>query len=317
MNITVLGAGAMGSLFGGYLSRHNKVWLVDVDAARVQRIAENGVRIRETDGSDTLEHPSAVSDTRGLPPMDLVIVFVKAMFTVSALETNRHLIGKDTYLLTLQNGAGHEAKLLPFADADHVVIGTTQHNSSIIADGYVNHGGGGKTFIGLLNGNSARIAHIAENLTDCGFSCQTSDDVKKQIWHKLFINTAASSLTAVLQVPLGFIYDDPYAHSVMLRMMKEAAAVANAEGYASFEEEQVTRDVEELLKNAKGGYTSIYADIKNGNRTEVDTISGSVVDAAHALGVSVPCHEIIVNLIHALENRNSQGIGACKGEERR
>ena len=61
--------------------------------------------------------------------------------------------------------------------------------------------------------------------------------------------------------------------------------------------------VETVCKNAPNGYTSIYADVRDGRRTEVDTISGSVVDAAHALGVSVPCHEMIVSLIHALERR--------------
>lgn len=74
--------------------------------------------------------------------MDLVIVFVKSMFTRAALETNRNLIGPDTYLMTLQNGAGHEKQLLEFVDREHVIIGSTQHNSSILADGYVNHGGG-------------------------------------------------------------------------------------------------------------------------------------------------------------------------------
>lgn len=96
MKITVLGAGAMGALFGGYLAERNEVYLVDVDARRVERINAEGVRIREQDGTEKVYHPAAVTESTGLPEMDLVIVFVKAMYTESALEANRGLIGPET-----------------------------------------------------------------------------------------------------------------------------------------------------------------------------------------------------------------------------
>lgn len=309
MNITILGAGAMGSLFGGYLSQGNEVWLVDVDERRVERINAEGVRVREQDGREGVYRPHAVTETAGLPVMELVIVFVKAMYTVSALEANRRLIGPDTYLMTLQNGAGHEAKLLRFADADHVVIGSTQHNSSLLGDGYVNHGGGGRTSIGLLAGQSGRIAGIAETFSACGFACGTSDEVKKQIWTKLFLNTSASALTAVLQVPLGFILENESACGLMERLAREAVAVANAEGFARFEAEAVIEEIKGVLANAKDGYTSIYADVKAGARSEVDTISGSVVEAAHAQGMAAPYHEMLVSLIHAMEDKVRNQIG--------
>lgn len=302
MKIAVLGAGAMGMLFGGYLSRENHVYLVDVNPNRIEKIRQDGVMIREPDG-DIVLRPDAVTDTADLGEMDLIIVFVKAMFTVSALQANKCLIGKDTYLMTLQNGAGHEAKLLQFVDKDHVIIGSTQHNSSVLENGHINHGGGGKTSIGLLNGHSERILPLAQTMTACGIDCTVSNEVKRQIWNKLFLNTAASSLTAVLQVPLGFILEDPHACAIMEKMAKEAVAVANAEGIAHFDEASVISDIKTVLKNAKGGYTSIYADIRDGNRTEVDTISGSVVDAAKELGVPVPCHEMVVSLIHAMEDK--------------
>lgn len=309
MNITILGAGAMGSLFGGYLSKNNHVWLVDVNAQRVKRINDCGIKIREKDGQDVVFHPTAVTNTEGLGPMDLIVVFVKAMFTVEALETNRRLIGKDTYLMTLQNGTGHEEKLLRFADKKHVVIGSTQHNSSIIEDGYVNHGGGGESYIGVLEGDAQAVRPIADNLTSCGFPCSCSENVKKQIWSKLFLNTAASSLTGILQVPLGFILDDPNACLLMKRLAHEAVSVANAEGFAHFDEAEVVEGICEVLRNAKNGYTSIYADIKAGARSEVDTISGSVVEIAKRLGVEVPYHCMVVALVHAMENKIRQQVG--------
>jgi len=290
----------MGSLFGGYLSKHNDIWLVDIDEQKINSISKNGITISETDG-DRIFRPQAVGSTETLGEMDLVIVFVKAMFTADALRQNRHLIGKDTYVMTLQNGAGHEAALLQFVTRDHIIIGTTQHNSSLIANGHIHHGGGGATIIGLLDGNSSSLQPIADSFTECGFLTTTGDDVKKQIWCKLFLNSSASALTAVLQVPLGFILKNSYAYSLMSRLVTEAVAVANAEGIATFEVDQVIEDVKTVLKGAPDGYTSIYADIKNGVHTEVDTISGSVIETAKRLGVAVPTHECIVALIHVME----------------
>ena len=305
MKITVLGAGAMGSLFSGYLSRKNEVTVVDVSDAMVNAINANGVSIKEKDGSVLTCHPVAVKETRGIGPQDLVIVFVKSMFTIAALEGNRNLIGPETYLMTLQNGAGHESKLLKFADRKHVIIGSTQHNSSVIQPGCIFHGGSGITSIGLLDGGSKQLEPIAQNLTSCGFECHTEENVQKQVWKKMFTNTAASSLTALFQVPLGFIHTDPNANWLMRQLCREAVEVANSLGLG-FDLEEVTTDVEKVCINAPNGYTSIYADIRDGRRSEVDTISGSVVEAAHDQGISVPYHEMVVKCIHALENKSKE-----------
>lgn len=302
MKVAVLGAGAMGALFGGYLSRENQVTVVDLSTPIVETVNKCGVRIKEKDGSITVARPKATTDASNLDKQDLVIVFVKSMYTISALETNRNLIGPETYLMTLQNGAGHESKLLKFADRKHVIIGSTQHNSSVIEPGFVNHGGSGMTSIGLLDGKSDVLSSIAQSFTACGLECRTENNVQKQIWKKMFTNTAASSLTALFQVPLGFIHSDKNANWIMRSLSHEAVTVANALGL-DFNEEKVIEDVETVLINAPNGYTSIYADIRDGRRTEVDTISGSVVEAAHDLGISVPYHEMVVKCIHALEDK--------------
>ena len=307
MNITILGAGAMGSLFGGYLSRLNNVSVIDLNQSIVDSINGNGVRIKEKDGSVGVYHPKAYTSSSDLDVQDLIIVFVKSMFTVSALQANKGIIGKDTYIMTLQNGAGHEAKLLKAADRAHVIIGSTQHNSSVIGPGFVNHGGSGITSIGLLDGGSSALSSIAAAFTACGFECRTEDNVQKQIWKKIFTNTAASSLTALFQVPLGFIHADKDANYLMRQLCREAVEVAASLGL-DFDLDETIDDVERVLINAPDGYTSIYADIKDGRKSEVDTISGAVVEAAKEQGVAVPYHDMLVHAIHALEERNKKEL---------
>ena len=89
----------------------------------------------------------------------------------------------------------------------------------------------------------------------------------------------------------------------MHALAKEAVAVANADLGGGFEADAVIESIETVLRNGRGGYTSIYADLRDGRRTEVDTISGSVIDAAKRLGIPVPCHEMVVAAIHAMEDK--------------
>ncbi len=302
MKIAILGAGAMGCLFGGYLSRHNEVWLSEVDEAKVEAINRDGIRIREADG-EGIYHPKALTRTKDLGVMDLVIVFVKAMYSRSAMEENSSLIGPDTYVMTLQNGAGHEQVLKDFTDREHIIIGTTKHNSSLIEPGYVNHGGGGAGSIGLLEGNGEAIAHIAEMFTRCGFETTVSDCVKKSVWKKLFINVSASVMTGILQTSLDFISESDHAWILTERLVREAVSVANAD-HMGFDADEIVAEVRDLVDHAHNGYTSIYADLRNGVRTEVDTISGAVVAEAKRLGVAAPAHAFVTELVHAMEDRN-------------
>lgn len=277
--------------------------MVDSNKDRVDRINQAGVAIL-SQGSTLLFHPQAVQDSEPVGTVDLVLVFVKAQDSRSALATNRHLIGESTYVMTLQNGAGHEAVLSDFVPTDRLILGTTEHNSSVTPGGEIHHGGGGKTYIGLLTGNSGRLPDVALAFSSCGLETVVVSNIEERIWRKVFMNASASVMTGVLGVKLGFILDNEYAWRIAKQLLTEAVMVANAEGM-DFDLDEIVGNVRDLLGRVYHGYTSIYADLQSGRRTEVDTINGTIVRKAKALGVQVPTHELVVDLIHALEGKQS------------
>lgn len=305
MRIAVIGAGAMGTLYGGYLSRQHDVLLVDANPAKVDVIREKGVIIHEPDGSITACHPQAAADTRAMAPVDLVILFVKAMISGRALAANRSLIGPDTLLMTLQNGSGHEETLLQYADRAHIVIGTTQHNSAVLGYGEIRHGGSGRTCIGCLDGDAQRLAPIAQAFTACGLETVCDNQVMRLIWDKLLTNVSVSVLTGILQTPMGFIAQNASAWALCETLVREAVAVAAGEGFV-FDAEEKLAQVRAVCEKSPNGLTSIYADLRDGRRTEVDTISGSVVRASRRNGVPAPTHEAMVALVHAMEERKAE-----------
>ena len=302
MKIAVLGAGAMGGLYSAYLSRHNEVTVIDVNAQVVEKINADGLEVQEPDGTSQVYHPHAVLSTEGMAPVDLIVVFVKAMFSESALNNNRSIIGPETYLMTLQNGSGHEDMLGKFVPQEHIIIGTTQHNASVAGFGVTKHGGSGMTHMGCVTGDVKRLQKFADAFTVCGLDADVSDGVQKMIWNKMFTNVSASALTGALQVPLGFISADEHAWKLCCQLIREAVDVAAALGM-DFDYDEKVAEVKAVCDKSPNGLTSIYADLRDGRRSEVDTISGSIVRAGVKAGVPTPSHRFLVGLIHAMENR--------------
>lgn len=302
MKIAVLGAGAMGGLYSAYLSRHNEVTVIDVNAQVVEKINADGLEVQEPDGTSQVYHPHAVLSTEGMAPVDLIVVFVKAMFSESALNNNRSIIGPETYLMTLQNGSGHEDMLGKFVPQEHIIIGTTQHNASVAGFGVTKHGGSGMTHMGCVTGDVKRLQKFADAFTACGLDADVSDGVQKMIWNKMFTNVSASALTGALQVPLGFISADEHAWKLCCQLIREAVDVAAALGM-DFDYDEKVAEVKAVCDKSPNGLTSIYADLRDGRRSEVDTISGSIVRAGVKAGVPTPNHCFLVGLIHAMENR--------------
>lgn len=302
MKIAVIGAGAMGSIYGGHLSRHNEVYMIDTNAAVVEHIKAEGITLEE-DGESNVYRPKAALGAEGLPEMDLVILFVKALFSRTALSGNRAMLGKDTRILTLQNGSGHEDILSEFVDKEHIIIGTTEDNGTVLGPGHIRRGGVGKTNVGMLcEDKEGFLLKLKESFDSCGFQLKIHENIQQLIWDKLFTNVSLSAVTGVLQVKMGYITSNEYAWNLTTALIHEAVEVAHALGLQA-DEEEITEKVRSVSVNSPEGITSICADVMNHRRTEVDTISGSVVRAAEKVGVAVPSHRFVVNMVHALEGK--------------
>ena len=302
MKIAVIGAGAMGSIYGGHLSLHNDVTLIDTNPKVIETVQQNGLKIEEN-GQENIYRPSAAVSCEGMEPVDLIILFVKALYSKAALSGNRNLIGPNTYVMTLQNGSGHEDILGESVPQDHIIIGTTEDNGEVLGFGHIRHGGVGNTNVGMLTEDKENFLNkLKESFDSCGFNVRIHPNIQQLIWDKLFTNVSLSAVTAVLQVNIGYIAANEYAWQMTMALLHEAVETAHALGLEA-DEEKLAEKIRATSVGSPEGVTSICADIRAGRKTEVDTISGSVVRAAHKAGVPVPVHKFVVNTIHALEGR--------------
>lgn len=300
MKIAIIGSGAMGSLYGGRLSRENEVYLIDVWQQHIDTINERGLTTIEPDGTEFVDRPHGYYNSENLPTMDLVMIFVKSIHTKASILQSQNIIGPETLVLTLQNGFGNDRDLMAAAKPENVVIGTTSHGCTLKGPGVIFHAGSGITTIGSATGDPEKAQRAAEILRSGGFEVAVSPDIQRIIFHKLFVNVGINPLTAIFDEPNGRIAEEPALKECSRILIHEAVKIAGAAGLA-FDEEAVFRDVLDVARATQGNVSSMRADVLNGRRTEIDKINGAFVTLAREQGGEAPANELITSMIRYLE----------------
>ena len=302
MKIAIIGAGAMGCLFGAKLSavQENEVFLLGLRKELVDEINKNGVQV-ETDGVVcTYKNLKAETDAGKVGISDLVIVFVKSYSTREAVEDKLALFGKKTVALTLQNGVGNIEIISDIVGAENVIAGTTAHGATTLGFGKVRHAGKGKTAFGELDGQSTeRIKTVQAVLEKAEIENLISNNVFGIVWDKLLVNAGINALAGITRLPNGKILDHPGLINIMSNAVTEGMNVANAKGIKLIHDNPVKNAKDVCAATAKN-QASMLQDILNGKQTEIDMINGAIVREGAMLGVKTPVNEVLTNLIKSI-----------------
>ncbi|KUO74531.1 MAG: 2-dehydropantoate 2-reductase [Clostridia bacterium BRH_c25] len=303
MKIAIIGSGAMGSLYGGFLSNAGyKVYLLDVWQEHVDRINNNGLIISEQD-KDIKAYPKATSKACEIGEVDLAVVFVKSTATSEALNCSKAVIGKNTIVLSLQNGYGNIEEIEKTVERDNIIAGTTAHGATMLGSGHIRHAGHGITHIGAVSGKiSGKVIDTAEALRRAGFDTDLSRDVMKLIWNKLIVNVGINALTAIVNVKNGELALSEETRLLMGEAVSEAVAVAKALGM-DFEKTDAINQVIQVAEKTSENLSSMLQDVRKGRRTEIDYINGAIVKEGKKANINTPVNFVLTNLVKAIENK--------------
>ncbi|MCD8098895.1 MAG: 2-dehydropantoate 2-reductase [Lachnospiraceae bacterium] len=301
MKIAVIGAGAMGTLYGGKLAMAgNDVTMIDVVPAVLEAIQQNGILLEDEAG----EHVIPVQAKRAeemTEKVDLAILFAKTLYSRSALETAKTFIGEDTYMLTLQNGLGNVELIGEFVASDKILVGVTNYASDVKGPGKISSHGSGYVKIMSADGQMHdMVKTVCQMLVDAGFNAEITEDVFKAIWEKVGFNAALNGTTAVCHVPCGGIGMVEEGRSLAIHIAEETAAVANAHGVA-LKAEDIIHSVENSYVAHKDHFTSIAQDVQRKRKTEASFINGGIVKKAKEKGIEVPYTEAVFDLLRIIE----------------
>jgi len=319
MNIVILGAGAIGRLFGVYLGRGgHRVTLVDPDYAIVDAINEQGLGFMQqgsTDPDAVIFVPArAVAHVGEIRETELTLLAVKSFDTLAAVQSASHLINDTAPIITLQTGLGNLEQLEQVVQREHILGGFTFMASATLGPGTVRQGGFGKTYLGEVNNAmSKRVQHLAGIFTDAGLICTPVNRIIGRLWCKIIVFSAINSLSAILQVRNGRLLESMEAVTLMKRLVDEGRRVAVAHGV-----DLVFPDLYELLFDAcrrtEQNISSMLQDILNGHRTEIEAQCGALVGYGEQTGVATPTQQTMVELVKLMEKKAS---GAWAEEEGR
>jgi len=304
--IVVVGAGAMGGLFGGLLAEGGlDVTLVDAWPEHIAAIKANGLRIVGVGGDRSIK-VAATTDAGEVTRADVVLFQCKAFANEAAARSVKHLFGGATVAITFQNGLGNEQALGAILGENNVLGGLTAQAGLAEAPGVVRNFGDLPTYIGeMAGGLSDRTVAIAKAFTQHGLPTKASADIKREKWKKLLGNVALGAISAVTDQRSFEIMRVPELQEIVFRAVDEAAAVAKAEGVALDVAE--AREVLMRLVDIAGGGTgasksSMREDIIRKRRTEIDTIHGAVARLARQHKIPAPTIDTMVAMVKGLQS---------------
>lgn len=307
MKIVILGAGAIGAIFGsGLASSGHEVSLLGRPVPCVTA-PHRQLHLQALDGSDKDLTGALTHDPATVERADLIIVTVKAGDTHAALQRVKPYLREMTPILTVQNGLGAAERIRgELGHGFHVVPGSTSQAAWRLSPAHVVHTGTGVTYVGYECEDGASLAiSIARVLSSAGLPAQAVPDIEREIWRKAAVNAAVNGLTALGEFPNGTIADDPDLLKIAIAIAEEAASIARARG---IEPGNMREAITTVVSATATNRSSMLQDIEAGRATETDAIHGAIRKAGQEVGVATPAIDLLHALISA-KSRNEENKG--------
>jgi 2-dehydropantoate 2-reductase len=305
MKFLVMGAGGVGGYFGGRLAEVGEdVWFV-ARGRHLEAIQKDGLRVSSLAGDFEVRPAQATDEPAAAGAVEVVLMAVKSWQTAAAARALRPVIGPETVVVSLQNGATAAEEIGEVLGMEHMLGGLCRILAFVSAPGQVTHAGMEPTvFFGEPDGSrSDRAERLLAAFRQCrGVTSVLSDDIERDIWTKFLFISAVSGVGAVSRVPAALMRTTPETRALLEAAVREAEAIARARGVA-LPEDIVARTLAFVDGLPEQATASMQRDVMEGRPSELEAQSGAVVRLGRALGLPTPVHGFIYGALKPLELR--------------
>ncbi len=296
--VAVVGPGAMGCLYAALLAEGGvDVLLLDYRPARAAKIEAQGIIVVE-EGRERAVHVPCRADVESAGTVALVIIFTKAYDTAAAIEHSLPVIGKNTAVLTLQNGLGNYQQIARHVPLPQVLAGTTTAGAAMLGVGKIQVASRGEIVLGSPAGEKAAARRAIDVFAAAGLNARMEDDVEAILWRKALVNAAINPLTALTGRRNGELLEDADLRRLLGRVADETYSVGEhlGIGWGEFDPRLV---VEDVCRKTASNRSSMLQDVQAGRRTEIDSINGYIWRQARQQGLPAPLNEVLTILVKA------------------
>jgi 2-dehydropantoate 2-reductase len=315
--ITVIGGGAIGGIVAGRLARAGVAVNLLARGAHLDAIRSNGLAVIDDDERYTL-NVTATDQPETLGVQDLLFICLKGPALTAAASSLKPLVGPGTHIVSVMNGvpwwylnefggalagqrlesvdpAGVVSSALPPSQASGCVV----HISSSIAEpGVIRKGYGNELIIGPGSARTAdRAAHAIDLLQRSKFDVVASNNIRRDIWVKLWGNMTMNPISAITRSTGDIILDDPLTESLVVAVMEEARRIGQEIGI----ELTMTTDARNAMTRKLGAFrTSMLQDVEAGRQLEIEAILGAPYEIALKAGIPAPFISVLYGLVGQL-----------------
>jgi 2-dehydropantoate 2-reductase len=299
MRIGVVGAGAIGGWIAAKLAGGGHRVSVLARGATLAALRAHGLSLTEADQVHVHAVPAS-ADAADLGVQDVVILAVKGFAMPDAAAAAGGMIGRETLILPMLNGvpwwfigegsriaavdpAGRTARALPIAQVLGCVVHAATH---VTTPGAISVRFADRLILGEPGGGtSERATLLASTISAAGVRCNASDDVRSDIWYKLWGNMTINPLSALTLATADRILDEPLTRQVVTRVMEEARALGALIGCPIAE----TPEDRHAVTRTLGAFrTSMLQDVDAGRTIELEALLGAPRELAQAVGLATP-----------------------------
>lgn len=297
MRIAIMGAGAIGGYFGARLAQAGEEVIFVARGAHLDAMAQSGLSILSEKGDFSLDSVTAVEDTAGVGPVDVILFCVKLYDTEDAARACLGLMGPETFIVSLQNGVESVAMISAVVGPGRVLGGAAYIVASIQSPGVIIHKGlsdfiefGEPARASGTPDPGRRAAAFAAACEGAGIQATVAGDMDELLWRKFVLLAASSALTSITRKTIGEICADPDLRRTMIVAIAETAAVGRALGVDL--EEEVEATVLDAFDHviAYDAKASQLVDLERGRKLELEWTSGAVHRLGLICGVATPFH---------------------------
>ncbi|MDY6835097.1 MAG: 2-dehydropantoate 2-reductase [Chloroflexota bacterium] len=310
MRFLVLGAGAIGSVFGGFLALNGHQVTIVGRKPHIDVIRGEGLHISGIWGDHQIQIPNAVEDLHNLSELEFDIIFisVKSYDTPAAVRDILPIIRPNTIVVSLQNGIGNIETIAQQIGWERTAGARVIFGSTHLAPGeirvtvYAEEVMIGTRYSAI---EDKRIIHLAQVLSDSGIPTLHTHQIDQFLWSKLLYNCALNPLATILHCHYGLLGESDHTKSIIGAVVSEIFNVAQSNGMSLFwdkAEDYIHMLFEKLLPATYEHQPSMLQDIIKGKRSEIDAMNGAVCRMGEQLGVHTPVNLTLTQLIKTIEH---------------
>ncbi len=286
MKVQIMGAGALGCLFGYFLVKGGYDVVFVARGEQYRALKDEGLRV-----TGILDDEIEVNVVDKPENSDVVFLTVKAYDTANACRMLKEV--RFDGICSLQNGVGNEEILSKFFD--NVVGGVTTYGANIVEPGKIAYAGKGRTLIGNYKGDRAELFY--KILLKSGVNVEIVDDINEKIWEKAAVNAVINPITAICRVKNGKIVQVDQIWDIAEKTALECMKILKKMGY----EIDVVKLVRDVATKTSENRSSMLQDIEKGKRTEIEYINGAFVRKGEEMGIQPIYNRILLNLVRGIE----------------